>query len=180
MRAIGGSRRKMIGSVLVETVAIALVASVLGLAAGVGVGTLLAYLLRQYTVRYDVIVRAWWRTATADSQRQFAVHLVQLGAPSEHREQRRQERDTNKAATCVSAGAAFIMPVPEGTRTLTFCRRFPKLGWGVFVVVHRVLIGGLSSADLVRGHVATFVPVAPMRGTYGNPSSGPSSCVASR
>jgi putative ABC transport system permease protein len=44
MRAIGGSRRQMIGSVLVEALAIGLVASVLGLAAGVGVGTLLAYL----------------------------------------------------------------------------------------------------------------------------------------
>ena len=44
MRAIGGSRRQMIGSVLAEAVAIGLVASALGLAAGVGVGTLLAYL----------------------------------------------------------------------------------------------------------------------------------------
>jgi putative ABC transport system permease protein len=43
MRAIGGSRRQMIGSVLVEAVAIGLISSVLGLATGVGVGTLLAY-----------------------------------------------------------------------------------------------------------------------------------------
>jgi putative ABC transport system permease protein len=45
MRAIGGSRRQMVGSVLVEAIVIGLVASVLGLAAGVGVGTLLAYIL---------------------------------------------------------------------------------------------------------------------------------------
>jgi putative ABC transport system permease protein len=44
MRAIGGSRRQMIGSVLAEAVVIGLIASGLGLAAGVGVGTLLAYI----------------------------------------------------------------------------------------------------------------------------------------
>jgi putative ABC transport system permease protein len=44
MRAIGASRRQMIGSVLVEATAIGLLASVLGLGAGFGVGRLLAYL----------------------------------------------------------------------------------------------------------------------------------------
>ena len=44
MRALGASRRQVIGSVLVEAVAIGLVAAVLGLAAGVGVGAGLAYL----------------------------------------------------------------------------------------------------------------------------------------
>jgi putative ABC transport system permease protein len=44
MRAIGGSRRQMIGAVLVEATAIGLVASALGLAAGVGAGAGLAYL----------------------------------------------------------------------------------------------------------------------------------------
>jgi putative ABC transport system permease protein len=44
MRAIGGSRRQMIGSVLVEALIVGFIASVLGLAAGVGVGTLLAYI----------------------------------------------------------------------------------------------------------------------------------------
>jgi putative ABC transport system permease protein len=43
MRALGGSRKQMIGSVLIEAVVVGLIASVLGLAAGVGVGTLLAY-----------------------------------------------------------------------------------------------------------------------------------------
>jgi putative ABC transport system permease protein len=43
MRAIGASRRQMIGSVLVEAVAIGLIASAVGLAAGVGIGTALAY-----------------------------------------------------------------------------------------------------------------------------------------
>src|SRR5205823_1151037 len=43
MRAIGGSRRQTIGSVMVEAVVIGLLASVLGLAAGIGIGTLLAY-----------------------------------------------------------------------------------------------------------------------------------------
>ena len=42
MRAMGANRRQVIGSVLTEAVAIGLVASVLGLAAGVGVGFLLA------------------------------------------------------------------------------------------------------------------------------------------
>jgi putative ABC transport system permease protein len=44
MRAVGASRRQLIGAVLVEASAIGLVASVLGLAAGVGVGAGLAYL----------------------------------------------------------------------------------------------------------------------------------------
>jgi len=44
LRAMGASRRQVIGSVLVEAVAIGLLAAVLGLAAGVGVGAGLAYL----------------------------------------------------------------------------------------------------------------------------------------
>jgi putative ABC transport system permease protein len=43
MRALGGSRRQMIGSVLVEAIVIGVLASVLGLAAGVGVGAGLAW-----------------------------------------------------------------------------------------------------------------------------------------
>jgi putative ABC transport system permease protein len=42
-RAIGASRRQMIGAVLVEAVAVGLLASVLGLGAGIGVGALLGY-----------------------------------------------------------------------------------------------------------------------------------------
>ncbi|MDG4766245.1 FtsX-like permease family protein [Solwaraspora sp. WMMD406] len=48
VRAIGGSRRQMIGAVLLEAVVIGLVASVLGLVAGLGVGALLAYLFGQF------------------------------------------------------------------------------------------------------------------------------------
>ncbi|MFI7603133.1 ABC transporter permease [Actinoplanes sp. NPDC049681] len=48
MRALGASRRQVITSVLVEAVAIGLVAAVLGLAAGVGVGALLAYLFGSF------------------------------------------------------------------------------------------------------------------------------------
>ncbi|MFC0033271.1 ABC transporter permease [Micromonospora chaiyaphumensis] len=44
MRAIGASGRQIIGSVVLEAVAVGLIASVLGLAAGIGVGALLAYL----------------------------------------------------------------------------------------------------------------------------------------
>ncbi|GAB3075850.1 ABC transporter permease [Micromonospora schwarzwaldensis] len=44
MRAIGASGRQVIGSVVLEAVAVGLIASVLGLAAGIGVGALLAYL----------------------------------------------------------------------------------------------------------------------------------------
>jgi putative ABC transport system permease protein len=47
MRAIGASRRQVINSVLVEAVVIGLVASVLGLGAGIGVGALLAYVFGQ-------------------------------------------------------------------------------------------------------------------------------------
>ncbi|WP_426504266.1 ABC transporter permease [Dactylosporangium sp. McL0621] len=49
MRALGGSRGQTLGSVLTEAVAIGLVASVLGLAAGVGVGVLLAWLFGNLT-----------------------------------------------------------------------------------------------------------------------------------
>ncbi|MER7461242.1 FtsX-like permease family protein [Micromonospora sp. NPDC126480] len=44
MRAIGAGRRQIIGSVVLEAVAVGLIASVLGLAAGIGIGALLAYL----------------------------------------------------------------------------------------------------------------------------------------
>jgi putative ABC transport system permease protein len=47
MRALGAGRRQMIGSVLVEAAAIGLVASVLGLGAGIGIGALLAYVFGQ-------------------------------------------------------------------------------------------------------------------------------------
>ncbi|WP_238013350.1 FtsX-like permease family protein [Dactylosporangium sp. AC04546] len=43
MRALGGSRGQTLGSVLIEAIAIGLIASVLGLAAGIGVGVLLAW-----------------------------------------------------------------------------------------------------------------------------------------
>ncbi|WP_117214316.1 ABC transporter permease [Allorhizocola rhizosphaerae] len=48
-RALGAGRGQMIGSVLVEAVVIGLVASVLGLAAGVGVGALLAAYFANFT-----------------------------------------------------------------------------------------------------------------------------------
>ncbi|WP_326553706.1 ABC transporter permease [Micromonospora sp. NBC_01813] len=48
IRAIGGSRQQMVTTVMIEAVVIGLVASVLGLAAGVGVGTGLAYLFGQF------------------------------------------------------------------------------------------------------------------------------------
>jgi putative ABC transport system permease protein len=47
MRALGASRRQMIGSVLLEAVVIGLLAAALGLAAGVGVGALLGWLFVQ-------------------------------------------------------------------------------------------------------------------------------------
>lgn len=48
-RALGASRKQMIGSVLVEAVVIGLIASVFGLAAGYGVGALLSKLFATYT-----------------------------------------------------------------------------------------------------------------------------------
>ncbi|HEX5540977.1 MAG TPA: ABC transporter permease [Micromonospora sp.] len=48
LRAVGASRRQVIGSVLVEAVVIGLLASVFGLGAGVGVGALLAYVFGQF------------------------------------------------------------------------------------------------------------------------------------
>jgi putative ABC transport system permease protein len=48
-RALGASRKQMIGSVLVEAVVIGLIASVLGLLAGYGVGALLSNVFASYT-----------------------------------------------------------------------------------------------------------------------------------
>jgi len=48
MRALGAGRRQVIGSVLVEAAVIGLVASVVGLAAGIGIGALLAYVFGQF------------------------------------------------------------------------------------------------------------------------------------
>ncbi len=53
MRAIGASRRQVIGSVLVEAVVIGLLAAALGLAAGVGVGWLLTYVFGQMSGGLD-------------------------------------------------------------------------------------------------------------------------------
>ncbi|SCL35976.1 putative ABC transport system permease protein [Micromonospora nigra] len=44
LRAVGASGRQVIGSVVLEAIAVGLIASVLGLAAGIGIGALLAYL----------------------------------------------------------------------------------------------------------------------------------------
>ncbi|GIE87780.1 ABC transporter permease [Actinoplanes regularis] len=49
LRAMGASRRQVIGSVLVEAVMIGLIAAVLGLAAGVGAGGGLAYLFGSFS-----------------------------------------------------------------------------------------------------------------------------------
>ncbi|OKI60473.1 ABC transporter permease [Micromonospora sp. CB01531] len=43
MRAVGASRRQVIGSVVLEAIAVGLIASVFGLAAGIGIGALLAW-----------------------------------------------------------------------------------------------------------------------------------------
>ncbi|MEH0971627.1 FtsX-like permease family protein [Micromonospora sp. CPCC 205546] len=48
MRAVGASGRQIIGSVVLEAVAVGLVASVLGLGAGIGIGALLAYLFSTF------------------------------------------------------------------------------------------------------------------------------------
>ncbi|HEX7746486.1 MAG TPA: ABC transporter permease, partial [Micromonosporaceae bacterium] len=48
MRAIGAGRRQVVGSVLVEALVIGLIASVVGLGAGIGVGALLAYLFSSF------------------------------------------------------------------------------------------------------------------------------------
>ncbi|MBQ1012276.1 ABC transporter permease [Micromonospora sp. M51] len=48
MRAIGASGRQIIGSVVLEAIAVGLIASVLGLAAGIGVGALLAFLFGKF------------------------------------------------------------------------------------------------------------------------------------
>ncbi|WP_433393735.1 ABC transporter permease [Micromonospora sp. KLBMP9576] len=48
MRAVGASGRQIIGSVVLEAVAVGLVASLLGLGAGIGIGALLAYLFSTF------------------------------------------------------------------------------------------------------------------------------------
>jgi len=48
MRAVGASRRQIIGSVVLEAIAVGLIASVFGLAAGIGIGALLAWLFGNF------------------------------------------------------------------------------------------------------------------------------------
>ncbi|SCG49542.1 putative ABC transport system permease protein [Micromonospora echinaurantiaca] len=48
MRAIGASGKQIIGSVVLEAIAVGLIASVLGLGAGIGIGALLAYLFSTF------------------------------------------------------------------------------------------------------------------------------------
>ncbi len=48
LRAVGASGKQIIGSVVLEAIAVGLIASVLGLAAGIGVGALLAYLFSTF------------------------------------------------------------------------------------------------------------------------------------
>ncbi|MER5333624.1 ABC transporter permease [Micromonospora sp. NPDC002717] len=48
MRAIGASGRQIIGSVVLEAIAVGLIASVLGLGAGIGIGALLAFLFSTF------------------------------------------------------------------------------------------------------------------------------------
>ncbi|WP_428965517.1 ABC transporter permease [Micromonospora fluostatini] len=54
LRAIGASGKQIIGSVVLEAVAVGLLASVFGLAAGVGVGALLAYLFGTFAGGLDL------------------------------------------------------------------------------------------------------------------------------
>ncbi|MFV2101495.1 ABC transporter permease [Micromonospora sp. LOL_024] len=49
LRAVGASGKQIIGSVVLEAIAVGLIASALGLAAGIGVGALLAYLFGNLT-----------------------------------------------------------------------------------------------------------------------------------
>ncbi|SBT41903.1 ABC transporter permease [Micromonospora narathiwatensis] len=48
MRAVGASRRQIIGSVVLEAIAVGLIASVFGLAAGIGIGALLAWVFGNF------------------------------------------------------------------------------------------------------------------------------------
>lgn len=73
IRAIGGSRRQVIGSVLVEAVVIGLVAALLGLGAGIGVGALLAYLFGQFGGGMDLAPIGVPQTAVISS---FVVGLL--------------------------------------------------------------------------------------------------------
>jgi putative ABC transport system permease protein len=67
MRAVGASRRQMIGAVLTEAVAIGLVAAGLGLGAGTGVGALLAYAFGQFGGGLDLAPVGVPATAVASS-----------------------------------------------------------------------------------------------------------------
>lgn len=73
LRAIGGSRGQVIGSVLVEAVVVGLLAAVLGLGAGIGVGALLAFLFGQFSGGLDLTPVAVPPTAVISA---FGVGLL--------------------------------------------------------------------------------------------------------
>ncbi|BCJ69821.1 ABC transporter permease [Polymorphospora rubra] len=151
MRAIGASGGQVIRSVLVEALAVGLIASVLGLAAGVGVGALLAYIAGQFIGGLTLASVAVPVSAVVSS---FAVGML----------------ITVVAALLPALRAARIPPIAAMQDVATPDRPLTRItvAGGIVTTIGAALLaagltdnaGGNTLAAVFGGVLASFVGVA--------------------
>ena len=152
MRAVGASRRQMIGSVITEAVVIGLLASVLGLAAGFGVGRLMASMFANFGGGGLALASVGLPAAAVISA--FAVGLIV----------------TMVAAVLPALRASRIPPIAALQEVATPDRPLTKLtvSGGIIGVIGAVLLGlGLTDQfedntlwAVLGGGLAIFLGVA--------------------
>jgi putative ABC transport system permease protein len=148
MRALGGSRKQVIGSVLTEAFVIGLIASVLGLAAGIGVGVGLAWLFGN--VGGSALELAGVGVPAAAIISAFAVGILV----------------TVVAALLPAIRASRIPPIAALQESATPDRPLTKLtiGGAIVLAAGATLLGlGLSGSGiwlLLGGVLVSFIGVA--------------------
>jgi putative ABC transport system permease protein len=150
-RAIGASRGQVIGSVLLEATVIGVVASVLGLAAGVGVGTLLAWLWQKLgDIQLDLIIGVPLTAVLAAFGVGLGVTLVAALFPAV-----RASRIPPVAAMRDAATPDKPLTTITITGSVVFAAGVAALGWG--------LAGKAGDATLwliLGGVLVAFIGVA--------------------
>jgi putative ABC transport system permease protein len=148
MRAVGASRRQVIGSVLTEAVVIGLLASIIGLAAGIGVGALLAYLFSTFSGGLSLAGLGVPPAAVISA---FAVGLVV----------------TLVAAVIPALRASRVPPVAAMQEVATPDRpltRVTTVGGGITAVGAALLAYGLAGSGglwtILGGVLVAFIGVA--------------------
>ncbi|MFC8848224.1 MULTISPECIES: ABC transporter permease [unclassified Micromonospora] len=151
MRAIGASGRQIIGSVVLEALAVGLVASVLGLGAGIGVGALLAWAFGRFAGGLDLAGIGVPPVAVVSA---FAVGML----------------ITVVAALLPALRAARIPPIAAMQDVATPDRPLTKitvsgavvtaLGGGLLAVGLTGNAGGATLTVILAGVLFTFIGVA--------------------